>query len=189
MIRREQFEIIEGQVSGLKILTVLGRKINMKAPYRRSELINKLLSRTPLEHVVDLENELIEIQRLVDEMERQGLQCDAQSLYIILLKSISVLMGKISAPLHEVLRLPVTLYRFHSENKDKCDGYHFMVVLRAIADRVMYEEEFACLRTRRSKQFVMEEKVEKVDTTTKTVLRHLAPHGGQSHSQKYYKER
>ena len=103
MIRREQFEIIEGQVSGLKILTVLGRKINMKAPYRRSELINKLLSRTPLEHVVDLENELIDIQRLVDEMERQGLQCDAQLLYMTLLKSISVLMGKISAPLHEVL--------------------------------------------------------------------------------------
>ena len=113
MIRREQFEIIEGQVSGLKILTVLGRKINKKTSYKRLELITKLSSRTPLEHVVDLENELIEIQLLVDELERQGTQYNAEVLYTNLLKSIFVLMSTTLDTTHlfRALQLPVIEYK------------------------------------------------------------------------------
>ena len=119
---------------------------------------------------MDLQNELIEIQLQVDEMERQGLPMQsafyAEQLYMALSNSISILMNTTSGPLQQVLQQPIITYK--SEHGDKCDGQHFMAVLTAISDRVMHEEEFACLRTRRKKKVVMEEKseVEKVNTTT-----------------------
>ena len=141
-------------MSGLKRLTVLGRKINKKTSYRRIELITTLSSRKPIDRVVDLENELIEIQLLVDEMERQGVKYNAEALYMNLLKSISVLMGTTNAVLFEAFQHPVMLYTI--ERGDKYDGYHFMQQLRTISDFIMYEEEFACLRRRSSKQMIEE---------------------------------
>ena len=84
----------KGHTSGLKILSYLGKKINRKTSDRRQGLMAQLSSRTPLEHAMDLENELIEIQLLVDELEHQGLRYDAELLYGNLIKSVSVLMNK-----------------------------------------------------------------------------------------------
>ena len=76
MIPQDQFELKRGHTSGLKILAYLGKKINRKTSDRRISLIMKMSLRAPLERVMDLENELIEIQLLVDEMEHQGSRFD-----------------------------------------------------------------------------------------------------------------
>ena len=104
----------------MKILTVLGRKINKKTSYQTLELMAKLSPRTPIDNVVDLEDELIEIQLLVDEIERQGLQYNAEQLYTNLLKSISVVMDKTHAVLFQAFQYRIMLYKH--EHGEKYDG-------------------------------------------------------------------
>ena len=150
MTPRDQYELKRGHTSGLKILVHIGKKINRKTADRRQGLLTQLATRMPIEHVMDLKNELIEIQLLVDELEHQGLRYDAETLYGTLLRSVSILMGKTHAVLFRAVQHPIMLYKMKPYDEYK-DGYKFMELLRQILDCVMQDSEYECMRTRKAK--------------------------------------
>ena len=71
-------------------------------------LMNKLNTLRPLEHIMDLEQELFEIQMILDEIEHQGERYNSSSLHLVMDTIIASLMVKIEpVTLMRALQLPV----------------------------------------------------------------------------------
>ena len=175
MFRRGQFEIIEGQVSGLKILTVLGRKIDHRGPfYTYHQLWLKIYNRKPIKDFIDLEDELVQIRTLQDQINLlEPGSFGSPDLYFVLLKAIHhpsvspanddfLTRHKSFAKLY-ILFSPVWEVKKHHH----WDGELLYETLMGIADELRCNDELA--RLRRRKEVVMEKpwKFEKIDTPTK----------------------
>ena len=173
--RQEQYEIIKDQVSGLKILTVFGRKIDKRMPCTQMQTLKKILWRKLIKHIMDLENELLQIRIVRDELEQQGHEITSSDLFFTLYTAIQDLVNdkvgdgdqKVTAQMIRAFHIPVgKLMKEHPWN-----GELLYEKLMDIAETIRCDEQYANLR-RKKVQLVMEEKWKfdcKVDIDAKRV--------------------
>ena len=92
---------VQDRVSGLQMLSFLGKKINKKCASRFLSLSNELTDRKPLLSAMDLSKELREISRLTDDLMHQGQPVEDITIYRVLRKAISelLLVPELAVPL------------------------------------------------------------------------------------------
>ena len=144
MTKREDYELMRGHASGLKIIAYVGQKINRRSSDRKRSLKKDLAKRPPLRHISEMENELLEIQAIMDDIDHQGQRLSSEELQAVLLEMIDNLLRQVD--LAVLLAQPVYgLLKTHPD-----DGYELLEVLKAISQQVTYYKMWSHLKSKKS---------------------------------------
>ena len=172
--RQEQYEIIKGQVSGLKILTVFGRKINKRMQCTWLQTFGKFHRRKPIKHIMDLENELLQIRIVRDQLEQQGHEITSSDLFFTLYTAIKDLVDDKDCDGDQNVALMIRAFHIpvgELMKEHPLNGELLYEKLMDIAETIRCDEQYANLR-RKKVQLVMEKKWKvdrNVDIDAKTV--------------------
>ena len=136
---KHTYEIVDGQTSGLKIISTLGNKINKRSDGKWLSLNNQITKRAPVSCLSDLGGELREIKKLLSEIRYQGYALGDREIYAIVNKSISLLVKDPALSL--VLGIPVLQFK-HSQG---LKGNELLEMLLNIIYDVTHEDEYRYL--------------------------------------------
>ena len=151
LVKSQNYEVIPGQVSGLKIISFLSQKVNKLNESSWLSINEKLTQRDPLTDINDLQGELDEIDKLMDQMDHQGHGFSSRELYAVLNKAIKKLIiqdgsqGRDYPSLAIVLAMPVQQYQEHFP----LDGEKLFEKLTEIAEKVATEDKWKHLRIKK----------------------------------------
>lgn len=151
LVKAENYEVLPGQTSGLKIISFVSQKVNKRNESRWLSINEKLTQRDPLTNINELQGELDQIDKLMDQMDHQGHSFSSRDLYAVLNKAVKKLVlqdgsqGKDHPSLVIVLALPVQ----QCQERSPLDGEILFEKLTEIAENVATEDKWTHLRNKK----------------------------------------
>ena len=134
MHNTSDYEDAAGTISGLKLLTLIGRKINARCQVKRRELYNKVTRKEGITDPTRLQRELDELNSLCEELRMQGGQfISSDQLYITLDNMIQPLMLQLELMAHLIMPVNMCKQTFPED-------WHKLRATLAIAAEAMIHE-------------------------------------------------
>ena len=134
MHNSSEYEDSAGGISGLKLLTLIGKKINARCHVKRREIYNSITRKEGITDPTRLQRELDDLNSLCEDLRMQGGQfISSDQLFITLDNMIQPLMLQIELMAH--LIMPVNMCKQTSPD----DGHKLWATLILAAEEMIHD--------------------------------------------------